>query len=260
MSKKPIVLSISGHDPSGGAGIQADIETIGALGCQPCTIISCLTVQDSRSVSRLIPLNAADISEQAMTLLNDMPPNVVKIGLCGSVSVVEAIAAILKKLPQTPVVFDPVLAAGDGNPLANNALVAAINKHLIPLTTVLTPNTLEAAKLSGHSPDQPIELITAKLQSLGASYTLITGGHQHGRFISNRLFHQQQLISQLKWPRQNGEFHGTGCTLASAIAAYIALGHSIADAVEDAQGFTHNAVKQAHQPGKGQAFLNRQAI
>jgi len=260
MSKKPIVLTISGHDPSGGAGIQADIETISALGCQPCAIISCLTVQDSSTVSRLIPLNAHDIAEQAAVLLNDMPPAVIKIGLCGSIGVVETIADILKNIPNTAVVFDPVLAGGDGNPLANDALVAAIKTHLIPLTTVLTPNTLEAAKLSGLATDDTLEHIAMGAQSLDASYVLMTGGHQQGRFISNRLFHQQQLISQLKWPRQNGQFHGTGCTLASAIAAYIALGLPILDAVEQAQRFTHDAVKHAHQPGKGQAFLNRQAI
>jgi len=254
MPKKHIILSISGHDPSGGAGVQADIETINALGCQPCSVISCLTVQDSSTVKRLIPLSADDIVEQATMLFNDMPIAVIKIGLCGSIAAVEAIEQILRSKPNIPVVFDPVLACGDGNSLASKALVESIKQRIIPLTTLLTPNSLEAKKLTGTS---SLDAAAQQLLELGTEYVLITGGHEPGQQINNQLFHQQHLINSYQWPRQVGEFHGTGCTLASAIACFIALTESIPKAVEHAQAYTDRAVKNAHQVGKGQAFLGR---
>jgi len=257
MSKKPIILSISGHDPSGGAGIQADIETINDLDCQACSIISCLTVQDSSSVQRLIPLSADDMLEQADMLFNDMPIAVIKIGLCGSTDAVLAIEKILQSHPNIPVVFDPVLACGDGTALASAALIKDLIQRLIPLATVLTPNSLEASKLLATSANHSIEKNALELLALGPKYVLITGGHLSGEHVSNQLFHQQQLISTCQWPRQPGEFHGTGCTLASAIAALIALGNPIPEAVEQAQAYANQAIKQAHQVGKGQAFLNR---
>jgi len=254
MPKKPIILSISGHDPSGGAGIQADIETLNALGCQPCSVISCLTVQDSSTVKRLIPLSTDDIVEQATMLFNDMPIAVIKIGLCGSIAAVDAIEQILQSKPNIPVVFDPVLTCGDGSSLAGKALIESIKQRLIPLTTLLTPNSLEAEKLTGTA---SLETAAQQLLTLGAEYVLITGGHQLEQQINNQLFHQQHLVSSYQWPRQVGEFHGTGCTLASAIACFIALTESIPKAVELAQAYTDNAIKNAHQVGKGQAFLSR---
>ena len=257
MPKKPIILSISGHDPSGGAGIQADIETINDLGCHACSIISCLTVQDSSTVQRLIPLSTGDMLEQASALFSDMPIAVIKVGLCGSLEAVLAIEEILQSHPNIPVVFDPVLACGDGTELASAALIKAIIQRLIPLTTVLTPNSLEASKLLGTNASHSIEKNALELLALGSQYVLITGGHLSGGHVSNQLFHQQQLISTCQWPRQTGGFHGTGCTLASAIAALIALGNPIPEAVEQAQAYVNQAIKQAHQVGKGQAFLNR---
>ena len=255
MPKKPIVLSISGHDPSGGAGIQADIETLNALGCWPCSIISCLTVQDSSSVQRLIPLAADDMIEQAEVLFNDLPIAAIKIGLCGSLAAVTAIEQILLTQPHIPVIFDPVMACGDGRSLASHALIDSIKQRLIPLTTVLTPNSLEAAKLCPQTLN-PAQMAQQLLQ-LGADYVLITGGHQSGEQVNNQLFHQQGLVNAFQWPRQTGEFHGTGCTLASAIAAFIALGKPVNEAVEQAQAYTNTAIKRAQQLGQGQAFLSR---
>ncbi|OUR84196.1 bifunctional hydroxymethylpyrimidine kinase/phosphomethylpyrimidine kinase [Cycloclasticus sp. 46_120_T64] len=255
MPKKPIVLSISGHDPSGGAGIQADIETLNALGCWPCSIISCLTVQDSSSVQRLIPLAADDMIEQAEVLFNDLPIAAIKIGLCGSLAAVTAIEQVLRTQPNIPVIFDPVLACGDGRSLASNSLIDSIKQRLIPLTTVLTPNSLEAAKLCQQTNSSA--QMAKQLLQLGADYVLITGGHQSGEQVNNQLFHQQGLVNACQWPRQTGEFHGTGCTLASAIAAFIALGKPISEAVEQAQAYTNTAIKRAQHLGQGQAFLSR---
>ena len=254
---KPIVLSLSGHDPTGGAGIQADAEVLTHFGCHPCSILTCLTVQDSNTVQRLMPLDAERITEQAHVLFNDMPIAVIKIGLTGSVNVVNAIVEILKSHPDIPVVFDPVLACGDGTSLANTELIHVIKDTLIPLTTVLTPNTLEAAQLSGRVRTTNTAELGLDLLAQGARYVLITGGHESGATIKNSLFHDKQIRRTSAWPRQAGEFHGTGCTLASAIAALMAKGHAIADSIELAQEYVDKAIKQAHQLGRGQAFPDR---
>ena len=257
MSKKPIVLSISGHDPTGGAGIQADAESITHFGCHPCSIITCLTVQDSTTVHRLMPISADNIIHQAKTLFNDMPISVIKIGLTGSIECVNAIVSILTKHPDIPVIFDPVLACGDGSPLANTALINTITSQLLPLTTLLTPNTLEATKLSGLTNNTDISTLGAALLEQGVSTVLITGGHVSGSTIYNHFFQKNETVRTFKWSRQAGDFHGTGCTLAASIAALIAQGFSLSSAIEQAQAYTDKSINNAQQIGRGQAFPRR---
>lgn len=254
---KPIVLSISGHDPTGGAGVQADAESIIHHGCHPCSILTCLTVQDSITVQRLIPLNAADILEQAEVLFNDIQISAIKVGLTGSVECVTAIASILQKHPNIPVIFDPVLACGDGTPLANTPLISAIRTQLLPLTAVLTPNTLEAAKLTGLTDNADTNTLGNALLKLGSSTVLITGGHVSGSTIYNHFFQANEAPHFSEWPRQAGEFHGTGCTLAASIAALIAQGASLSTAVNQAQIYTDTCISNAQQIGRGQAFPRR---
>lgn len=256
-SKKPIVLSLSGHDPSGGAGIQADAEVFTYYGCHPCSIITCLTVQDSSHVYKVIPVNPDNINEQADILFADMPIAAIKVGLTASIPIVDAISRILLKHPDIPVVFDPVLASGDGTSLADDPLIAAIKENLFPLTTIITPNTLEALKLTGFPNTSSIELLGEALLKLGADYALITGGHIPGTHIHNYLFHHNKLLTSEQWLRRSGEFHGTGCTLASAITALVAQGISIPNAIEQAQQYTDNCIQYAEQLGKGQLFPNR---
>ncbi|HIF18002.1 MAG TPA: hydroxymethylpyrimidine/phosphomethylpyrimidine kinase [Cycloclasticus sp.] len=253
----PTVLCFSGHDPSGGAGVQSDIEVLTHFNCHPCSALTCLTVQDSSTVYRLIPLSANDITEQANSLFNDMTIDVIKIGLTGSVECVEAIAKLIQQHPNIPVIFDPVLASGDGTSLASNQLIESIKQHLLALVTVLTPNTLEARLLTGLSSEVSVELLGQHLLATGVDYVLITGGHENGDSIINTLFHNGQTIEQNSWERLTGEFHGSGCTLATAIAAQIALGNSISEAINIAQQYTDNALKNAVQIGKGQLFPNR---
>jgi hydroxymethylpyrimidine/phosphomethylpyrimidine kinase len=253
----PTVLCFSGHDPSGGAGVQSDIEVLTHFNCHPCSVLTCLTVQDSSTVHRLIPLKPNDIIEQANVLFNDMPVDVIKIGLTGSIECVEAIASIIQQHPNIPVILDPVLASGDGTSLASNQLIESTKKRLLPFVTVLTPNTLEARQLTGLSSDVSIELLGQHLLDTGVDYVLITGGHEHGNSIINTLFHNGQAIEQNSWERLAGEFHGSGCTLATAIAAQFALGKPIIEAVQVAQHYTDNALKNALQIGKGQLFPKR---
>lgn len=205
-----------------------------------------------------MPLNADDLIEQASVLFEDLPIVAIKIGVTGSVACVDAIAHILRQQPTIPVVLDPVLASGDGTPLASTQLINAIKNTLLPLTTVLTPNSLEARQLAGLATNSPIDEVGLALLDQGVSYALITGGHEtDATTISNRLFQRNIPIEVSKWPRRAGEFHGSGCTLASAIAAFIAKGEPISSTIELAQRYTDKAIKEALKLGKGQLFPNR---
>lgn len=208
-------------------------------------------------MQRLIPMDAADILEQAEILFNDIQISAIKIGLTGSVECVDAIASILQKHPNIPVIFDPVLACGDGTPLANTALITAIRIQLLPLTTVLTPNTLEAAKLTELPDSADINALGNALLAQGASTVLITGGHVSGSTICNHFFQPNEAPHFSEWPRLAGEFHGTGCTLAASIAALITQGASLATAVDQAQAYTDTCIRNAQQVGRGQAFPRR---
>lgn len=249
----PVVLSLSGHDPTGGAGIQADIETIARLGCHPCTVITALTVQDTRNVRRVIPQAAEDFLEQARMLLADMPVAAIKIGLLGSVEIVRAVAEILAETKGIPVVLDPILAAGGGRNLAGGDLIAEIKSRLIPRATIMTPNTPEARKLAGK--DDPGECAHALLQ-LGCPNVLLTGTHEDGSDVINCWYHAGGMESS-RWTRLPGSYHGSGCTLAAAVAACLALGYPMEVAVREAQRFTWDALNRGFRLGKGQFLPNR---
>lgn len=255
MSKKrPVILSFSGHDPSGGAGIQADIETIISHQCHACSVITTLTEQDSSNVKRLIPQKAQNIIDQANTLLDDFPVKVIKIGLIGHHKTVSAIQSVLLQHPHIPVILDPVLAAGGGTPLANRHLLKNIIQLLLPLTTVLTPNSEEARLLTQQ---QDLNDCGLTLIEKGCDYVLITGTHEQSTVVKNRLFQTNDKAETFRWDRLEHDYHGSGCTLASSIAALIGHGLDPFAAISEAQEFTWNSLTAAYQPGKGQFNPNR---
>ncbi len=255
MSKlRPVVLSFSGHDPSGGAGIQADIETLISHQCHACSIITALTEQDSCNVKKLIPQNSQDIIQQADTLLADFKISAIKIGLIGHHETAAAIHSVLIRHPHIPVVLDPVLAAGGGKQLANDQLINTITDLLLPLTTVLTPNSEEARKLAKK---QDLAACGLTLQSQGVDYVLITGTHEQSRLVKNQVFMTDNKSETFNWERLPKSYHGSGCTLASAIAALIAHGLDPFTAITEAQEFTWNSLAAAYKPGLGQYNPNR---
>ncbi len=251
---RPIILVFSGHDPSGGAGVQADIETLVSHQCHAASVITALTEQDSRNVKKLLPQQPEHIISQAKTLMDDFTISAIKIGLIGHHETALAIYAVLKQYPDIPVVLDPVLAAGGGAELANTRLLDALTELLLPCVTVLTPNSLEARQLAGHE-----ELDGSGLDLLvkGCRYVLITGGHEHTPAVSNRLYHDGKLWETYTWDRLPHSYHGSGCTLAASIAALIAQGLEPVQAVMEAQEYTWNALNSAYRPGKGQYNPNR---
>lgn len=254
MPVRPAVLSFSGHDPSGGAGIQADIETFVSHQCHAVSVITALTEQDTLNVKKLIPQNSDNIVNQATTLMADVPVKVIKIGLLGHPETALAVHKVIKRHPNIPVVFDPVLAAGGGADLSDDSLTRAINDLLLPYTTVLTPNSEEARRLTGL-----VNLTECGLSLLekGCGYVLITGTHETTPEVRNQLFHNGQSIETYSWNRLPYNYHGSGCTLAASIAALLAQGLDTLQAIAEAQEYTWNSLNSAYQPGKGQHNPNR---
>jgi hydroxymethylpyrimidine/phosphomethylpyrimidine kinase len=256
---RPVVLAIGGHDPVGGAGIQADIEAIGANGCHAATALTCVTVQDSCNVSQLIPLSAAILSDQCLAVLQDCKVSAIKIGLLGSIEAAETVIKVLQDHPQIPSVFDPVLAAGGGNNLTSERLLDLIRQKLAPLCNLLTPNTLEASRLSGCSEGASVDHTAAALLRLGCQSILITGTHDRSdpNQVINRLY--QPGIPPLAYtsPRLAGDYHGSGCTLAAALAARISLNEPLKMATQKALEYSWGCLKNGFRIGRCQSMPNR---
>lgn len=250
---KPNILVIAGQDPSGGAGIHADIEAIHSLGGFASTLITALTVQNSRNVSDFQLTGLGLLERQADSLLADYRFQAVKIGMTGSVAMVEWIARLLARLPGVPVVLDPVLAAEAGGALARGDLNQALVDHLAPMTTVLTPNLPEAEALSGAT--GPASAGRALSRRCGRA-VLVTGTHDDTDQVSNHLFDGDQE-RRWDWPRLPHSYHGSGCSLASAMACLLGRGDTLEDATEQAQAWLHQALKDAWRPGDGQYVPNR---
>lgn len=252
--KRPVVLSFSGHDPCGGAGVQADIETLISHQCHAVSVITALTEQDTKNVKKIIPQLPGDIISQADTLFNDLDIQAIKIGLIGHLDTAQAIHNILLRYPDIPVILDPVLAAGGGTSLANEPLIDAIVDLLLPCTTVLTPNSHEARLLAGMD---DIEEAALTLLDEGSEYVLVTGSHEDTPSVCNQLYADNECIERFNWDRLPDNYHGSGCTLASSITALIAHGLTPVTAIKEAQEYTWNALKNAYHSGKGQHIPNR---
>lgn len=259
----PVVLTFAASDPSGGAGIQADLMTISSMGCHALSVITALTVQDTIGIESVLAIDAEWVDDQARALLEDMPVDVFKIGLLGSVENIVAIAGILADYPDIPLVFDPVLASGRGDELADEEMIAAFRDLLLPQTTVLTPNSLEARRLAGAADadeseaDLPLVECAQRMLSFGCEYVLLTGTHENTPQVVNELYHKDGLVRSDRWERLAGSYHGSGCTLASAVAAGLAHRLSVSDAVREAQDYTWRALAAGFRPGMGQFIPDR---
>lgn len=256
----PQVLVFAASDPSSGAGIQADLLTLASLGCHPLTALTALTVQDTTGVQSVHPVAAELLEQQARTVLEDMPVHAFKIGVLGSVENVVAVAEILSDYPEIPLIFDPVLASGRGDELSGEEIIGAMRELLLPQTTLLTPNAPEARRLAESDEDEEepsIEVCAKRLIEMGAQYVLITGTHENTAQVINTLYGPDGVIRRDEWERLPGSYHGSGCTLASAIAGCLAGGASIEDAVRDAQDYTWQTLKNGFRGGMGQFIPDR---
>ncbi len=257
----PIVLTFAATDPSGGAGLQADILTLSSLGCHPLSVVTGVTVQDTVGVEDVLALDVEWVVDQARCVLEDMPVSVFKIGLLGSVEIIAAIAEIVSDYPEVPLVLDPVLTSGRGDELASEDMILAMRELLVPQATVLTPNSLEARRLAQEESDEneypSLDECARRLLALGSEYVLITGTHENTAEVRNSLYGRDGLLRTDNWQRLPGSYHGSGCTLASALAATLANGLDVAEAVRDAQEYTWQALSLAYRPGMGQHIPDR---
>jgi hydroxymethylpyrimidine/phosphomethylpyrimidine kinase len=243
----PLVLTFAASDPTGGAGLQADVLTIAALGCHPLSVVTGLTVQDTSGVEHLEAVSADLVTRQAMRVLAESEVRAFKVGVLGSADNVRAVAAISAAHANVPLVLDPVLASGRGDPLAGDETRAALVEALVPRATIVTPNTLETERLGGKQ----------RLLDLGCRYVLVTGTHDETPEVINKLYDAKGLVREDRWQRLPGSYHGSGCTLASAIAVALAKGRKVPDAVREAQEFTWRSLAARLRTGKGQALPNR---
>ena len=257
----PIVLVFAATDPSGGAGIQADILTLSSMGCHPLSVVTAVTIQDTMGVEDVMPIDAEWIADQARCLLEDMPVTAFKIGLLGSAEAAAAIAEIVADYPDIPLVLDPVLWSGRGDDLAGDDGISAMRELLLPQTTVLTPNSIEARRLAQDDgedvEDMGLDECAQKLLDLGAEFVLVTGTHENTAQVVNTLYGESGVVRTDKWQRLPGNYHGSGCTLASAIAATLANGLDVPEAVRDAQEYTWQSLKFAYRTGMGQLIPDR---
>lgn len=240
------VLCFSGLDPSGGAGLQADIEAIGQSGAHAAIACTALTIQNSQQVFGFEATSKELLLAQANALVGDLPIRCVKSGMLGTTSNIAALAEFLRTHPEYQYVLDPVLVANSGGSLGNQETLVQAFVELIPLATVLTPNTVELRALTGLN---NLEDAVLKLSDMGAKAILVKGGHEDTPdYIRNALYINGEFISETRCPRLDGEYHGSGCSLASYIAGRLAQGDDLKQAVHHAEVWLFSVLKKAETP------------
>lgn len=257
----PRVLSIAGSDSGGGAGIQADLKTFSALGCYGMTAITALTAQNTQGVRGIHGVPPEFLAAQLEAVLEDIGADAVKIGMLHAPEIVRVVAQAIRKYKLKHVVLDPVMVATSGDRLIAEETVSVLVQELFPLATVVTPNLDEAELLLGHTIDgiPALEGAARELQALGAPGVLLKGGHLKGDEVVDLLLQGGRAPLRLATPRIASEnVHGTGCTLSSAIAAQLALGHGLEDAVRLARAYILGAIAAGAdvRTGRGHGPLN----
>jgi hydroxymethylpyrimidine/phosphomethylpyrimidine kinase len=253
------VLVIAGSDSGGGAGIQADIKAVMAMGGYATTAIAALTAQNTLGVDGVHPVPVAFLRRQIEVVLEDIGADAIKTGMLGDAGAIEAVSEILSRLaPGVPLVVDPVMVAKGGTPLLAASALSALRELLLPMAALITPNLPEAEALLGRPVTDPAEAATA-LREMGAKAVLLKGGHAEGSTVIDALAHDDgvELIEMPRIPTRHT--HGTGCTLASAIAAGLAQGLPLVDAVRRARRYVQEAIRTAPGLGQGHGPLNHGA-
>ncbi|SHM24747.1 bifunctional hydroxymethylpyrimidine kinase/phosphomethylpyrimidine kinase [Vreelandella subglaciescola] len=256
----PVVLVLAGHDPTGGAGLVADSEAIAANGGWALTIPTALTVQNCHDVSRVIPADP-ELMLASVDALADMPVAAIKIGLLADAPTLIAAERIVRRFPGVPVVVDPVLKAGGGADLSTPELCRLFVDKLLAHGDILTPNRHELARLTPELVDADDTARAVALLSQGSQGVLVTGTDdplpENDRQTVTHTLHTPESARQWQWPRLPDTFHGSGCTLAAALAARLAAGEALPVACEQAQHFTWQSLSHGYRPAHGQRLPNR---
>jgi hydroxymethylpyrimidine/phosphomethylpyrimidine kinase len=257
----PAVLTFSATDPSCGAGMQADLLTLSSMGCHALSVITAITVQDTAGVEAIHCFDADWVADQARCILEDVPIAAFKLGVMGSVENLQVIAEIVADYPHVPLVFDPVLASARGDEFSSQDMIAAMREMIIPQCTIITPNTPELRRLADEDDDDiaaiHMEILSKRLLEMGCEYVLVTGTHENTADVVNSLYGIGGRIRADSWKRLPHSYHGSGCTLASAVAATMARGLDIPDAVLEAQEYTWQTLRAGYRPGMAQFVPDR---
>ncbi len=259
------VLVVAGSDSGGGAGIQGDIKTITMLGGYAATAVTALTAQNSHGVFGIHEVPTAFLEQQMRLVLEDIGADCIKTGMLHSAGVINTVAKVLDDYPAIPLVLDPVMVAKGGAPLLQQEALEALKTRLIPKAAVLTPNIPEAELLSGGrwhvASGKEMEMLAQSLLTLGAKSVLLKGGHLRGDIVTDVLATCHVPLITFSSPRIHTlHTHGTGCTLASAIATGLAQGLELKKAVERARAYVHEAIRTAPGLGKGHGPLNHHVV
>jgi hydroxymethylpyrimidine/phosphomethylpyrimidine kinase len=258
-SKHPVALTVAGSDPGGGAGLQADLKTFAALGVYGYSVITEVIAQNSWKVANVDAVSPDMVEAQLDTLALESTPRAVKTGALANAAIVKAVARTIERLKLPAPVVDPVIVSSSGALLIGPKGERAIRKKLIPIARIVTPNIAEAEILSRIRIDSDAAIRDAaiKIIKLGARAVVIKGGHRKDNRFATDLFYDGRKFVELKVPRiAGGGAHGTGCAFSAAIAAHLARGASLEDAVRGAKRFVTLALKQSFKLGKGRALLD----
>lgn len=261
MNKYPVVLSIAGSDSGGGAGIQADIKTISALGCFATTAITAVTVQNTLGVSEIHPIPIEIVKSQIRAVMDDIQPSAIKIGMVYHTTLAIAIASVLKEYKNIPIVFDPVMIATSGYQLIKGDTIEILKRELFPLSELVTPNLDEASKLTGITINTLADMSSCahRLIDAGCNAVLIKGGHLAGPDLCDVFLHKngnQHIFKSIAIDTPNT--HGTGCSLSSAIASHLALGDSLVTSTTKSIQYVRDAIRDGKdvKSGEGAGPLN----
>ena len=254
-NSNPAVLCFGGLDPSGGAGLQADIEAIAACGGHALPIATCLTVQNTAQAFKCSPTEAQLIAQQAESLLQDIAICGCKIGVIPNSEIAAVIGGIIRQIPNIPVVLDPVFRASKGSIFCDQTTIDAIAEILLPLTSIATPNVAELTALTSES--ESLIARATELCVLGPDYVLLTDADNPAAKVCNKLFNFQGLIKEYYWPKLPHAYHGSGCTLSSSLACFLSMGMEISMATNLAQEYTWQSLQNAQALGAGQRIPKR---
>ncbi|HUP66099.1 MAG TPA: bifunctional hydroxymethylpyrimidine kinase/phosphomethylpyrimidine kinase [Thermoanaerobaculia bacterium] len=251
MQKRPSVLTIAGSDSGGGAGIQADLKTIAWFAVHGASAITAITAQNSREVTAVFALPDSIIEAQVDAVMRDLRPSVVKIGMLGTEKAVILVEKKLREWKPKHIVLDPVMIASSGAKLLEDDAIAALRSRLVPLATVVTPNWPEAEALIGRRIEglEGVDQAAEAFSSMNARAVLLKGGHLAGEEVVDMLIEPGE-VTRFRHPRlQQAEGHGTGCALASAVAAGLALGLELKEACRKATDFVHDVLARRYAVG-----------
>jgi len=248
-------LTIAGSDPTGGAGLQADLKVFRAFGVHGLSIVSAITAQNTVAVESVLPVEKDFLGQQLHTLLSDIRPDAMKAGMLYSEWAVDLIAEVIKEYSLHNLVIDPVTVSSSGKALVADGTLDAIKEKLFPLARIITPNIYEASVLTGLRIEERKDMEEAAkiLKYMGTEVVVITGGHLEA--IALDVYYDGEF-HDVESEKVKGEYHGTGCAFSAAITASIALGRIPLESVREAKEFSSRAIRKAYHPGKGMGLLN----